>query len=225
MCMYSFQIKKLGTISGVDIYVVDATKIRKTVNIDFTNWGSNEFQEYVPKNQIWIDSVINADEIQFFVQHALNVKKDMASGSSLENASINANKKEIIQRNRLYKPNGEVKLKPLLQASKLKVFSVDGFAVRNNYDIEYAMGGHDLIYSYIPQNEIWLEDTYKDADEWPFIFLHELFERNHMQDHEQYTLAHSEANQVELDARLNPRKLKQLIRKQVEIATNGPGSN
>ena len=50
---------KLGTIDGLDVYLVDGEKIRSTVHIDFTCGGHNlVYPWYVPPGEIWIDDAL-----------------------------------------------------------------------------------------------------------------------------------------------------------------------
>jgi hypothetical protein len=39
----------------------------------------------------------------------------------------------------------------------LKIFQVDGPAIRNTILADFIAGGHNLVYDFIPENEIWIE--------------------------------------------------------------------
>lgn len=57
-----------------------------------------------------------------------------------------------------------------------KIFRVDGPAVRRDQaqNDDFLLGGHGLVYSWIPQDEIWIEHLNPD-DEYP-ILMHEITE-------------------------------------------------
>jgi hypothetical protein len=57
----------------------------------------------------------------------------------------------------------------------LKIYKIDGNQVRNTLDVEFIGGGHNLVYPFIPENEIWIE-TLEGADDQRFILAHELVE-------------------------------------------------
>ena len=71
----------------------------------------------------------------------------------------------------------------------ITVWRVDGKIVRDYFLIEYADGGHDKVYSFIPKNEVWIEEVLPD-DEAKFILLHELHERYLMCNGKDYALIH-----------------------------------
>jgi hypothetical protein len=54
----------------------------------------------------------------------------------------------------------------------IKIFIVDGAYVRDNYDADFLLGGHYVVYKFIPENEIWIEA----ADDMEENLAHELFE-------------------------------------------------
>jgi len=73
----------------------------------------------------------------------------------------------------------------------VKVYLVNGGYVRRKH-VDFTEGGHDLVYSYIPKNEIWLDND--NYDEKPYILMHELTEREAMKRGLRYSQAHLVAN-------------------------------
>lgn len=77
---------------------------------------------------------------------------------------------------------------------------VRGDLVRSWIDPHFIFGGHDLVYDYIPKNEIWI-DQRQDPKEIPFTLMHELEERKRMRKGYSYDVAHHKATNLELYAR------------------------
>jgi len=78
----------------------------------------------------------------------------------------------------------------------VKVFLVDGEAVRNNYYVDYTEGGHDLVYSWIPKKEIWIERVQSPLDRLMTI-KHEFHERALMEKGQDYDTAHEATAKME----------------------------
>jgi SPP1 gp7 family putative phage head morphogenesis protein len=105
-------------------------------------------------------------------------------------------------------------------SADVTVYVVDGRYIRDNIFIDFVAGGNDQVYggddpdkpTFIPAGEIWLENS--NPDEFSFVLLHELTERNHMQAGEDYDTAHDAANMQEQAAREDPEKLPELLKKQ-----------
>jgi hypothetical protein len=104
------------------------------------------------------------------------------------------------------------KLWKTYKKQKIKVFLVDGNAVRNKLGVSYGIGGHERGYNFIPKQEIWLEKSL-DPKERDIILLHELYERKRMiRDKWNFLNAHHGATIAEWYARHNPTKTKAKIR-------------
>ncbi len=90
--------------------------------------------------------------------------------------------------------------KPYLKKLCTNIYLVDGFYIRNHYDVDFVAGGHWLRYKFIPGGEIWIEDTVKPRER-KFIILHEKTEVGLMQRGFTYNQAHKSANKIEVRAR------------------------
>ena len=81
------------------------------------------------------------------------------------------------------------------------VVIVDGGVIRNGLDDDFALGGNAGRYAYIPDGEIWIEDT-GDRSDMAATTLHEAIECHLMVEQGQsYAVAHDHANKYERDMR------------------------
>jgi hypothetical protein len=78
-----------------------------------------------------------------------------------------------------------------------RVYKVNGAAVRKRY-APFVAGGHPLVYSYVPDGEIWLERMKGGRRDERNILAHEMTEILLMRFKDWgYDRAHNEANRVE----------------------------
>jgi nucleoside-diphosphate-sugar epimerase len=83
----------------------------------------------------------------------------------------------------------------------IKVVEVDGNYVRDNVYVDWVLGGHHYVYDWIPEDEVWIENTSSPHDRKCNLF-HELVERHLMKEHGwDYESAHSVAANKERDYR------------------------
>ena len=94
-----------------------------------------------------------------------------------------------------------VKLWKKLEKTKIKVFIVDGEAVRNQYSVDFTEGGHWLVYNFIPKGEIWIDDDI-EPNERKYILGHEIYEMRAMKNLKiPYEQAHKMASKYEKSLR------------------------
>ncbi len=235
-------IKKYGEFLHFKVWLVDGMYIRNQINIGFTNYDHHYHLRSIPKNEFWIDHHTNPKEIRFYIDHLLVEHLLMSKGKSYSEAFTQANKIEkrerekvkLLQTNIPKQPRetlvNKIHKKLIQQWSKghLKVWVVKGNLVRQQYQINFAEGGHDLVYHFIPKHEIWLDDDLTTKDH-KFILLHELHERNLMSRGWAYSdedkkkskikrSAHKSANAVEYYCRHHPEQLDSTLQK--ELAKN-----
>lgn len=87
--------------------------------------------------------------------------------------------------------------RPITKIAGYKVYAVDGAAVRNLVHIDFTTGGNPGRYSYVPEDEVWVERVLEPADAAASL-LHELVETILMQENGlDYDKAHEEASNVE----------------------------
>ena len=99
----------------------------------------------------------------------------------------------------------------------VQVWIVNGEVVRNHIFIDFTEGGNPEAYIWMPPDEIWL-DTDVNPNEQKYVLLHELTEMNQMRwDGLGYEEAHVKANGQESQARKDPSKYNELLKKQKDI--------
>jgi hypothetical protein len=86
------------------------------------------------------------------------------------------------------------------------VWIVNGRMVRSAFDIDFTEGGHDHVYEFVPQNEVWIDDAIEE-EERGFVLLHELHEHNRMANGMPYSQAHEESSRLEYRCRHHPDEL------------------
>jgi len=101
---------------------------------------------------------------------------------------------------------------PQYRAGKLRVYTVNGQFVRDNYLIDFTQGGHFKVYpEFIPKNEIWLDNNLNIIDRKATL-LHELAEMKGWQGASKYSEVHNEvANPIEAEGRRNVGEMDDMI--------------
>jgi len=239
-------IKKIGRRGHIDIWLVDGTKIRRDLDKEFTNFGHHYFFEFIPENEFWIDREHKKGEARYFIDHMLIEYRLISEGKDFECAEERANRVEIKERaksklvsavSKEQKNGAEIidKIhKELLNeySKNLKIWIINGELVRDLFSVDFTEGGHDRVYSFIPKNEIWLDDDL-EPKERKFVLLHELHERNLMPEghnlkmkngiikadknyNKVYTSAHIKASRLEYYCRHHPEQLDKKLKKEIE---------
>ena len=174
------------------VWIVDGAYIRGHIDEEFTNFGQHYRYPYIPEKEFWIDKEAEHDERAFFIEHLLVEHDLMAKGTSYDDALTQADRVERRERRRA----GDVRKvthqgKELPDASTMhehlwkklengvSVWIVNGRLVRSAFDIDFTAGGHDHVYEFVPEGEVWIDDAI-DEKERGFVLLHELHERNLM---------------------------------------------
>lgn len=216
-------LKKLGRRGRITIWLVDGALIRKELDPEeFTNFGQHFKFSYIPEYEFWIDKEAVPDERKYFIDHLLAEWKFMRKGDSyfkaLEKADLiekserekSREVKKIINRD----PSEQLKAirRRLLGKAKneVAVWLVDGNLVRSVFLPYFTEGGHNLKYSFIPKEEIWLDNDLI-TEERPYVILHELYERSLMEKGSYYSQAHRKASKLEWQARHNPEMLQEKL--------------
>ncbi len=219
-------IKQIDTIGKNSIWLVDGGYIRKNINEDFVGFDHHGRFSFIPLHEFWIDKETNPEEHQFFIDHLLVEQRLMSAGVSYQEAYERANRAEKRERQRTELSKELKKLPPeeqiqkihknLLQkySSKVYVWIVDGMTVRNLYLPEYTEGGHDIVYPFIPDHEIWIDEVISEQEQ-KFIILHELHERYLMAQGKKYLEAHKDATIVEDYCRDHPDGIEEKIKEEM----------
>jgi hypothetical protein len=181
------------------VWIVDGSYIRGHIDEEFTNFGQHYRYSYIPKMEFWIDKEAQHDERQFFIDHLLTEYELMRKGITYEKALSQADTRERVERRRA----GDVR-KMTQSGKKLP----DGHDVhdRSAFDIDFTEGGHDFVYEFVPENEVWIDDAIMEPER-PYVLLHELHERNRMSSGWSYNKAHAESSHIEYRCRHHPDEL------------------
>jgi hypothetical protein len=90
----------------------------------------------------------------------------------------------------------------LARPGDVTVWRVDGHWIRDHLDVDFTNGSHDLIASYVPAGEIWLDrEATRPGDEWKIWMAFQLTHRRRMAAGASYLEALARAERVELAAR------------------------
>jgi hypothetical protein len=222
-------IKNIGEYEGLSAWLVDGEKIRKDIDENFVQYDHHARFRFIPNGEMWIDQETNADERKYFIEHALRERAFIGEGSTLEEAVEKADKLEAHERresprvkNVLHAHHARKKALEKIRKEKLheystesvRVYLVYGEFVRDLYLVGYSEGGHDLVYSFIPNGEVWIEEILHPTER-KFIILHELHERFLMSEGKDYPHAHKGATIIEDHFRENPNGLEERIREEL----------
>lgn len=215
----NFYIKKIGQRGKILIYLVDGSKIRSKLDKEFTNFGQHFRFPFIPKYEFWLDKEAVPNERRFFIDHLLIEWQLMNNGSSYSEALEKADRKERSERRKAsnFKKESDKSLIKKIHCRKLKeineisVWLVRGCLVRNFFDVEFTEGGHDLVYKYVPKNEVWLDNDVL-MKERKYIILHELYERSLMEKGLKYIQAHKKASRLEWQCRNNKDRLENILK-------------
>jgi hypothetical protein len=213
-------LKKIDQIGPHEIWLVDGGWVRQHKEIEFTNYAQGrdpQFRGKIPMNEFWIEIGSDPSEFPFFLDRMLVESYYLSKLVPYQKAAREGIKIENQGRQRARKDRGDYKVPsinvhileivyPGFRNEKVKVWLVDGKAVRDNFDSDFTQGGHDLVYpDYIPSGEIWIDDTVP-KHEHDFLVIHELNERNRMADGRSYEKAHPIASRIEYECRWSPQE-------------------
>lgn len=162
--------------------LVDGYKIRNTLDTNFAGYSTADYAAYVPAGEIWLEDYLQPERAHF-LNLATRETRWFKQGKSFEQLWG-----ELTQEAQKQLPRPEFALKSQ-QKNGLKIIYVNGALVRKFFDPYFLLGGHDLVYPYIPANEIWLDALNYEKDQ-PFTLIHELHERRLMAKKMDYESAH-----------------------------------
>lgn len=200
-------IKKFKTIYNIDVFFVDGQYIRTSINKEFTNYGQNYLFSFIPKNELWIDKKTAPHEADFFVESMLVMRREMKRGKTHDEAVKIADRRERAERKisklfldlkRLPKDERleKIRKEKLITTGKIDVWLVNGEAVRSLYFLDFTEGGHDKVYDFVPENEVWIDDDLGEGER-KFVLIHELNERWLMAKGSNYDEAHFPSSDLE----------------------------
>ena len=212
-------IRKVDQRGDIAVWIVDGSFIRGHVDEEFTNFGQHFRYPYIPLKEFWIDQEAKQDEHEFFIEHLLAEFQLMQKGVPYDQALQEADRRERKERRRAGDvgklthhgrklPDGHDVHDRLWKKldSGLAVWIVNGRLVRSVFDIDFTAGGHDYVYEFVPENEVWIDDDIVETERG-FVLLHELHERNLMARGWPYGKAHADSSRSEFRCRHHPDEL------------------
>jgi hypothetical protein len=219
-------VRKIEDEGKLEVWIVDGTYIRGHIDEEFTNFGQHYRYPYIPVNELWLDEEAQADEQRFFIDHLLVEHRLMAKGVAYDKALAEADRAERKVRRlagdvrRLTRggkslPSGadaHVRLWKKLE-NGVSVWIVSGRLVRSVFDIDFTAGGHDYVYEFVPEKEVWIDDDIEEPER-AYVLLHELHERNRMAGGWPYSKAHAESSRIEYRCRHYPDELHDALAKE-----------
>lgn len=221
-------IKKFAKISNFTVWIVDGKYIRDNIDVDFVNYGQHYKYNFIPKNEFWIDKGRYPGESHFYIKplfveyklmsKGVNYKEVLKKGDAIEKRERTKDftKKEIRKLRKIKKETDIVHKKLLKEYSKkVKVWIVDGELVRDFISVEFEKGGHDKFYSFIPKNEVWIDNDV-EISEIKFILIHEMHERRLMAKGMKYLPAHNDSNRIEKFCRENPEEIDKKLKEEIK---------
>ena len=211
-------LKKVDQRGKISIWIVDGTYVRTHIDEEFTNYGQHYNFKFIPKEEFWLDKEGKPDEQKFFIDHLLVEHRLMEKGVDYNDALEQADKIELAERRKSGDVRKLTKGKNLPDAEKVhvrlwkkletpvSVWIIDGRLVRSVFDVDFTEGGHDYVYEFVPQNEVWIDNDLEEVER-PYVLLHELHERNLMAKGWDYDRAHEDSSKIEYHCRHNPNEL------------------
>lgn len=212
-------IEKIDERGNIQVWIVDGAYIRSHIDEEFVNFGQHYRYPYIPLNKFWIDREAEHDERQFFIDHLLVENRLMAAGLPYEKALPKADQVERKERRRAgdisFLTHHGRKLPDLTGVHErlwkklgngVSVWIINGRLVRSVFDIDFTEGGHDRVYEFVPENEVWIDDAIFESERG-YVLLHELHERNLMAGGLPYDKAHAESSRLEYFCRHHPDEL------------------
>lgn len=221
--MDSPYIRKYADMQGFAVWLVDGMHIRKEIDQEFTNFGHSFLFPFIPENELWIDQEYGSmEEAKYFAKRML-VEIDLFKNGKSKDIALHLGNlveaeeraKEIKMPEDLY---SSLKIAELGECEgNVKFWLINGCLVRTFIYQEFTHGGHDRIYSFVPEGEIWIDDS-THPEEREYIILHEIHERNLMLKGMHYEKAHMSASKVENMCIKNPGKLSECLMKELVLS-------
>jgi len=93
----------IGKRDGLDVWIVNGSFIRRKILSEFLFGGNDHVYNFIPEGEIWLDSAINAVELEYTTRHELTERKLMAEkGLSYDEAHKIASVEEQQSREKNY---------------------------------------------------------------------------------------------------------------------------
>jgi len=223
-------IKKFSKLSNFTVWIVDGKYIRDNIDEEFTNYGQHYRFNFIPMNEFWIDKERKSGEEKYYIDSMLVMNRLMAKGVSHDEAVKKADtverkeraKSNLMKKEVAVKKHEEELLKIIhkkllkeFSTEKIKVWVIDGEAVRNLFFLDFTEGGHEFVYPFVPKEEVWIDNDV-GKDEIKFVLLHEMHERKLMKGGMKYDDAHKSSSEIEYYCRKHLKELDKNLKKEIK---------
>src|SRR4030065_96954 len=162
---------------NIQVWIVDGAHVRGHIDERFTNFGQHYRNSYIPEKELWIDQEGQHDERNFFIDHLLVEHSLMAKGITYDEALTEADRVERRERRRagdvgkvthrgqqLPDPKAVQERLWKKQEDGVEVWIVNGRLVRSVFDIDFTAGGHDHVYEFVPQGQVWVDGAFEEEE-------------------------------------------------------------
>jgi len=214
----NFQKKLLDQYGKYKVFLVNGEAVRNSSPAAEEFGGSSTYcfiPSLIPKNEIWIEDDVKPEEQKILIATALYQVKHTEHGDNAKKVYERGVIKEKDYRDSKClsqkHPEGTDKKASVkvyvrkyghIKDENIDVWLVNGEEVRNRCKTDFIEGGHGYVYSWVPNDEIWLELGPHTNKEGPFILIHEYVERILMKYKKtKYDAAHKIAAKVEFSMR------------------------
>lgn len=221
-------VRLLKKVGKINVFEVDGMYVRSNLSEEFTNFGQHYKFDFIPENEFWLDRENSQQETQFFIDHLLVEHRLMARGVSYVEAIVKADRVEQRERNKpklvkvlRRRPHSEetidkIHIRVLKKLSGgVKVWLVRGDLVRDLFNIDFTEGGHDKVYHFVPDGEVWIDDDLNPRERI-FVLIHELHERFLMAQGSAYDPAHFPSSDLEYACRHGVKDAKRVLAEEIE---------
>jgi phage FluMu protein Com len=157
----------------------------------------------------YIDMPISGEEYDRQISQLKKMKNKHLAGKKISNIIRSLEPYRVKDNVKVASGNTElkkVKIGRTKEYGEMKetfdIYWVDGYFIRDNWDDDFILAGHTLVYNFIPSGEIWVEKIVKDEHEIISLAAHEIYEHLLMKyDGLEYDEAHKNALLFEKEIR------------------------
>jgi hypothetical protein len=187
----NFKKKLIDQYGKYRVYTVDGESVRNSSPAaeEFGGSAIHANISIVPENEIWIEDDIDENETKMMIASTLYELKALENGMSPGKAyekrlekekdyreSQHLSKQNPLGTDKPAKKSVHIQLYGKIKSEDMEVWLVNGHKVRDLYKCDFIEGGQPAVYSWVPNNEIWIEKGPHLNTEAPLLILHEFVE-------------------------------------------------
>ncbi len=169
---------------GYEVWAVDGAEIRKNIFNEFLFGGNSQRYPFIPDNEIWIDNAISCEEYLTTLMHEVRERELMKnknlsyfeshdSALALEYSmrkdfkSVAFHHEDSLGYVYPYDFDSVKEIESLPDSIRLSgiyrvplgdnIWVVDGYKIRSEIYPDFGFSGNYMAYSFIPEQEIWID--------------------------------------------------------------------